>query len=72
MTALVALSGCVVESPPKPEDYRPQAMPAVVLPEEWVAGDKEAGPVAGQAPREQEKEQDRRSDQYPLLPGEEG
>jgi len=36
--ALVALSACVVESPPKPEDYRPQAMPGVVVPENWVAG----------------------------------
>ena len=48
MTALVALSACVVESPPKPEDYRPQAMPGVVVPENWVAGDKETGPVAGE------------------------
>lgn len=48
MTALLALSGCVVESPPKPEDYRPQAMPGVVLPENWVAGDKQTGPVAGE------------------------
>jgi len=48
LTALIALSACVIESPPKPEDYRPQAMPGVVVPEEWAAGDKETGPVAGE------------------------
>ena len=48
MTALVALSACVRRIAPKPEDYRPQAMPGVVVPENWVAGDKETGPVAGE------------------------
>jgi outer membrane protein, multidrug efflux system len=48
MTALVALSACALKSPPKSEDIRPQAMPGVVVPEQWVAGDKAVGPVAGE------------------------
>jgi outer membrane protein, multidrug efflux system len=45
--ALVTLSACALESPPKSTEFLPEALPGVVLPVGFGAGTGEAEPVAG-------------------------
>lgn len=42
---LVALAGCAVPSPPKPVDYRNEALPALQVPGQWTAEGEVTGPV---------------------------
>lgn len=46
LAVLMALSGCALEPAPKPEEFRPQAMPNVTVPGQWSAAGTAAGPVA--------------------------
>lgn len=46
LAGLAGLSACAVQQPPKPADYRPDAMPGVQVPAEWSAGGAAQGAVA--------------------------
>jgi multidrug efflux system outer membrane protein len=47
LAVLVALSGCALQSPPKPEEILPQAMPNVAVPERWSGDGANSNAVAG-------------------------
>jgi len=45
LVVLATLSACALESPPKPADYRVEALPGLQVPEQWTAQGEAAGPV---------------------------
>jgi len=47
LAVLVLLSACALEPPPKPADYRAEALGGVKPPGQWTAEGEAAGPVAG-------------------------
>jgi NodT family efflux transporter outer membrane factor (OMF) lipoprotein len=47
LVVLATLSACALESPPKPADYRTEALPGVQVPGQWTAQGDAAGAVAG-------------------------
>jgi NodT family efflux transporter outer membrane factor (OMF) lipoprotein len=47
LLVLGTLAACALESPPKPDEYRVEALPGVQVPGQWTAGGEVAGPVAG-------------------------
>jgi multidrug efflux system outer membrane protein len=47
LAIIVALSGCALAPPPKPADYRAEALPALQVPGEWTGGET-TRPVAEQ------------------------
>ena len=47
LVVLATLCACALEAPPKPEDYRAEALPGVVVPDQWTAQGAAAGSVAG-------------------------
>ena len=47
LVVLATLSACALESPPKPADYRAEALPGVQVPDQWTAQGEGAGAVAG-------------------------
>lgn len=47
IAVLVALAGCALAPPPKPEDVRPQAMPNLATPGQWSVEGTPAGALAG-------------------------
>jgi multidrug efflux system outer membrane protein len=47
LLVISTLSACALESPPKPADYRADALAGVKPPAQWMAAVQPAGPVAG-------------------------
>lgn len=47
LVVLATLCACALEAPPKPADYRLEALPGVVVPDQWTAQGAAAGAVAG-------------------------
>jgi NodT family efflux transporter outer membrane factor (OMF) lipoprotein len=47
VAAVAALSACALPEPPKPEDYRAEALPNLAAPGQWSIEGVAAGPVAG-------------------------
>ena len=47
LVVLATLCACALEAPPKPADYRAEALPGVVMPDQWTAQGDAAGAVAG-------------------------
>jgi len=47
LVVLATLCACALEAPPKPEDYRAEALPGVAVPDQWTAQGAAAGAVAG-------------------------
>jgi NodT family efflux transporter outer membrane factor (OMF) lipoprotein len=45
LLVLAALSACALKAPPKPADYRAEALPGVQLPDQWTARGVSVGPV---------------------------
>jgi NodT family efflux transporter outer membrane factor (OMF) lipoprotein len=45
LVVLATLCACALEAPPKPEDYRAEALPGVRLPDQWTAQGEVAGAV---------------------------
>ena len=45
VVTLGTLAGCALEAPPAPSEYMEQALPNLVLPERWGAGDQAEGAV---------------------------
>jgi multidrug efflux system outer membrane protein len=46
LVLLAALSACALPEPPKPEDYRAEALPGVQVPAQWTAAGEGTGAVA--------------------------
>lgn len=47
LAVLALLSGCALQAPPKPEEYRVEALGGVHLPAKWTAAGEVAGPITG-------------------------
>jgi NodT family efflux transporter outer membrane factor (OMF) lipoprotein len=45
LVVLATLSACALEAPPKPADYRVEALPGLQVPDQWTAQGEGAGPV---------------------------
>jgi NodT family efflux transporter outer membrane factor (OMF) lipoprotein len=46
LVAIATLSACALPQPPRPADYRAEALPGVQVPGQWTASGEAAGPVA--------------------------
>jgi NodT family efflux transporter outer membrane factor (OMF) lipoprotein len=47
LAVLALLSACALQAPPKPEEYRVEALGGIHPPAQWTAAGEVAGPVAG-------------------------
>ena len=45
VVTLGTLAGCALEAPPAPSEYMAEALPNLVVPESWGAGDQTGGAV---------------------------
>jgi NodT family efflux transporter outer membrane factor (OMF) lipoprotein len=47
LAMLATLGGCALDPPPKPEEYRQEALPNLAVPGQWATQGATTGPVAG-------------------------